>query len=137
MNPHVQKFIVRDGINCCADCKVRIIDGTITHLSTCGAVCRGHSDIASGDYEIELELDLSRLGLQHSRGRTDNCRGLHPVITSIDLMRRGLHHEDECRSAEIDEDSVQAVHAALHPKGTRYSENCREPICRDLRGNLP
>lgn len=99
------KFIDRDGTLSCARCLAGLRDGQIVHLPGCRA-----AGVSTGDYEVDLIINLKDQELAHAEGSKCKCSGEVPVLTAA---------------------AVQRLHEQARPKGTLYAENCLDPACRD------
>lgn len=133
ISPHVQEFTMEDGAVRCAGCGAQLINAAIEHSPGCEATCRGHHANALGeaaDWDIDVELDLRELGLQHRPGSGCGCKGrAHPVSVGFDPEGHGFIHESD--TAAWDAEVLQVLHEQAHPDGVLYAENCREPGCAD------
>jgi hypothetical protein len=85
-------------------------------------------------YELELTVDLGKLGLVHAPGSVCQCDGkAHAMPVTVNLEDHELHADGECGIPVASEEAAQALHEQAHPEGTAYFENCREPSCREVR----
>ena len=85
-------------------------------------------------YELDLTVDLGKLGLEHASGSECRCDGkAHAVTVTVNLDDHELHADGECGIPAGTQEAAQALHELAHPQGTAYFENCPEPACRDVR----
>jgi hypothetical protein len=85
-------------------------------------------------YELDLVVNLDKLGLAHAPGSECKCSGkAHELTVTVRLEDHELHMDGECEPPLSAEGSLQALHEQAHPAGTAYFENCREPACREIR----
>jgi hypothetical protein len=127
-SPHLQEFVLADGVIHCAGCGAKLINSAIEHQRGCKATCRGHHAFDPGDdasWDIEVTLDLAELGLRHSKGGC-TCGGKHEVSIGIRPENHGFVPEENVPDIE---GAWQDLHALAHPDGVLYAENCREDAC--------
>jgi hypothetical protein len=132
ISPHLQEFVLVDGVIQCAGCGAKLINSGIEHQPGCEAVCKGHHVNDPGDaadWDIEVTLDLAELGLRHSKAGC-RCGGKHEVSIGIQPVRHGFLPLDEVPGyAGFTDEVIQALHEQAHPDGTIYAESCRERGC--------
>lgn len=84
--------------------------------------------------ELDLVVDLGKLGLAHAPDSECKCGGkAHEMTVTVSLEDHELHMSGECEPPLPAEEALQALHEQAHPDGAAYFENCQELACRAVR----